>query len=202
MDSLTSCEVCLEEYTGLRRPMVVCLNGHTFCSSCSEQLATCAQCRQRCLPHKIVNIALLRIVEQNIKALSRDSGQSQTKESEVHPSQQTVSTEEGSGNFDENDEFDSVLRAANLLHWRDEESDTSDEERPRGATGTHQGAAGFLFQEHLMSRHSQHKEEDEDENGILRQAWTEEVLRRSIAEQEERDEEALMCALALSISEQ
>ena len=145
MDSLTSCEVCLEEYTGLRRPMVVCLNGHTFCSSCSEQLAICAQCRQRCLPHKIVNIALLRIVEQNIKALSRDSGQSQTKESEVHPSQQPVSMEEGSGNFDENDEFDSVLRAANLLHWRDEESDTSDEERARGATGTHRGAAGFLF---------------------------------------------------------
>ena len=56
-----------------------------------------------------------------------------------------------------------------------------------------------------MTLQSQHKKEDEDENEILRQvlaASQEEILATSVAEQEERDQEALMCALALSIDEQ
>ena len=211
MESLTSCEVCLEEYSGVRRPMVVCLNGHTFCSPCSQQLTICAQCRQTCLPQKIVNIALLRIVEQNAQAHSSVPPASQEKESEVHPSHQPIHAE-GSQNFDESDDLDSVL-----AQWRDEESDTSDEdeqleEELRGATGIFpraaeflQGAAGLLFQEHVMTMHSHYEEEDEDESEILRQvleASQEEVLARSVEEQEERDEDALMCALALSIVEQ
>ena len=235
MESLTSCEVCLEEYSGVRRPMVVCLNGHTFCSPCSDQLTICAQCRQRCLPQKIVNIALLRIVEQNNQASShRDSHQAsshdslpqrkQAEESEVYPSHHRPIYPGGSQDFDESGDLDSVLRDETLARWREEESETSDEdeqlEELRGAAGLFpgaarlfpgatrflQGATGFLFQEHLMTLQSQHEEEeDEDENEMLRQALAasqEEILATSVAEQEERDEEALMCALALSIDEQ
>ena len=52
---------------------------------------------------------------------------------------------------------------------------------------------------------SQHEEELEDESDLIRQAMAasqEEVLARSLEEQEERDQEALMCALALSLDEQ
>ena len=197
--------------------MVVCLNGHNFCSPCSQQLTICAQCRQTCLPQKIVNIALLRIVEQNAQAHNSVPPASQAEESKVCPSHQPICTKRRR-DYDENDDLDSVLREHTLAQWRDEESDTSDEDEQleeqllRGATGLFQGpeeflqgATGLLFQEHLQTMHSQHEEEDEDESEILRQvleASQEEVLARSVEEQEERDEDALMCALALSIDEQ
>ena len=215
MESLTSCEVCLEEYnTRFRRPMVVCLNGHTFCSDCSQQLTICAQCRQSCLPEKIVNIALLRIVEQKIQASSHDSAvprSREAEESEVYPSHRP-SNPVGSQDFDERDDLDSVLREQSLDQWREEESETSDEEEHLeellGATGLFpgprptgflQGATGLLFQEHLMAMESQHQVEDEDESEILMEAL---ATSKSIAEQEEMDQEALMCALALSVDEQ
>merc|ERR1711971_395728 len=143
MESLTSCEVCLEEYSGLRRPMVVCLNGHSFCSLCSEKLTICAQCRQSCLPQKIVNIALLRIVEQNAQAHNSVPHASQVKESEALPSQQPIYTE-GRSNFDESDDIDSVF-----AQWRDEARNTSDEdeqleEELQGATGLFPGGAGLF----------------------------------------------------------
>merc|ERR1712172_226619 len=125
--------------------MVVCLNGHSFCSPCSEQLAICAQCRQRSLTQKIVNIALLRIVEQNALASSRDSvpPASQVKESEALPSQQPIYAEEGSRN-DESDDIDSVL-----AQWRDGARNTSDEdeqleEELRGAAGLFPGTPGLF----------------------------------------------------------
>ena len=202
----------MEEYSGVRRPMVVCLNGHTFCSPCSEQLTICAQCRQRCLPQKIVNIALLRIVEQNAQASSHDSAvplSRKAEESEVYSSHRPINPG-GSRAFDERDHLDSVLRERTLAQWRGEESETSDEEEHLeellGATGLFpgprptgflQGATGLLFQEHLMAMGSQHQVEDEDEREILMQTRA-----TSLAEQEERDQEALMCALALSIDEQ
>ena len=159
---------------------------------------------------------MLRIVEQNAQAHNSVPPASQAEESEVHPSHQPIYAERSRA-YDESDELDSVLRDHTLAQWRDEESDTSDEdeqleEELRGATGLFQGpaeflqgATGSLFQDHLRTMHSQHEEEDEDESEILRQvleASQEEVLARSVAEQEERDQDALMCALALSISEQ
>ena len=202
----------MEEYSGVRRPMVVCLNGHTFCSPCSEQLTICAQCRQRCLPQKIVNIALLRIVEQNAQTSSHDSAvprSRQEEESKVHPSHRRINPG-GRRDFEESDDLDSVLREHTLARWREEESEALDEEEQleelQGATGLIPGAAGFfqgatglLFQEHVMTMQSQHQEEDEDESEILRRAL---ATSTSLAEQEERDQEALMCALALSIDEQ
>ena len=47
--------------------MIVCANGHSFCSNCAEKLEVCAHCRQPCLAEKIVNIALLKIVEQQAR---------------------------------------------------------------------------------------------------------------------------------------
>ena len=49
--------------------MVVCANGHSFCSRCCAHIEVCAQCRQPCLAAKIVNISLLRILEPRAKAL-------------------------------------------------------------------------------------------------------------------------------------
>ena len=60
----------MEEYSGERKPVVVCSNGHTFCSRCANQIQVCAQCRETCLPQKIVNVALWQIVEPRAKALS------------------------------------------------------------------------------------------------------------------------------------
>ena len=185
MESLTSCEVCLEEYSGVRRPMVVCLNGHTFCSACSEQLTICAQCRQRCLPQKIVNIALLRIAEQNTQASSHDSVVPRSRKAEESEVNRPINPGR-SRDFDESDHMDSVLREHTLPQWREEESETSDEEDQLeellGATGLFpgaaglfpgptrilQGATGLMFQEHLMTMHSHHQVEDESE--ILMQA--------------------------------
>ena len=203
----------MEEYSGVRRPMVVCLNGHTFCSTCSEQLTICAQCRQSCLPQKIVNIALLRIVEQNAQASSQSHDSvlprsRQAEESEVYSSHRPINPG-GSRDFGNSDHLDSVLREHTLAQWREEESETSDEDELLGATGLFpgflQGATGLLFQEHLMTLQSHHQVEDEDESEILMQALAasrEEPRATSLAEQEERDQEALMCALALSIDEQ
>ena len=165
----------------VRRPMVVCLNGHTFCSPCSEQLTICAQCRQSCLPQKIVNIALLRIVEQNAQASSQShdsvvSCSRKAEESEVYPSHRPINPG-GSQDFDDSDHLDSVLRERTLAQWREEESETSDEEELLGATGLFpgpaglfpaatgflQGATGLLFQEHLMTLQSQVEDEDERE---------------------------------------
>ena len=82
--------------------------------------------------------------------------------------------------------MDSVLREHTLPQWREEESETSDEEDQLeellGATGLFpgaaglfpgptrilQGATGLMFQEHLMTMHSHHQVEDESE--ILMQA--------------------------------
>ena len=43
--------------------MIICANGHSFCSNCAGKLEVCAHCRLPCLAEKIVNIALLKIVE-------------------------------------------------------------------------------------------------------------------------------------------
>ena len=173
------------------------------------------------MPQKIVNIALLRIVEQNAQASSQShdsvvSCSRKAEESEVYPSHRPINPG-GSQDFDDSDHLDSVLRERTLAQWRDEDSETSDEEELLGAagffpgpaglfpaaTGFLQGATGLLFQEHLMTLQSQ--VEDEDEREIIMQALAasrEETRATSLAEQEERDQEALMCALALSIDEQ
>ena len=79
-------------------------------------------------------------------------------------------------------------------------------EELQGATGLFPGAAEFfhgatrlLLQEHVIKMQSHHQVEDEDESEILRRAL---ATSTSLAEQEERDQEALMCALALSIDAQ
>ena len=96
-----------------------------------------------------------------------------------------------------------------LAGWREDESESSDEEHfETGAArlDLFQGATGLLYQEHFFSTMlSQHEEELEEESDLIRQAMAaskDEVLARSLEEQEERDQEALMCALALSLDEQ
>ena len=163
------------------------------------------------MPQKIVNIALLRIVEQNAQASSQSHDSvlprsRQAEESEVYSSHRPINPG-GSRDFGNSDHLDSVLREHTLAQWREEESETSDEDELLGATGLFpgflQGATGLLFQEHLMTLQSQ--VEDEDEREIIMQALAasrEETRATSLAEQEERDQEALMCALALSLDEQ
>ena len=146
---------------------------------------------------KIVNIALLKIVEG--KACSS----SKTRKDEVPQSP-------GPDTGREESEYLDYSREHYLLAgWREDESESSDEEHfETGAAGLDhfQGATGLLFQEHFLSTLlSQHEEELEDESDLIRQAMAaskEEVLARSLEEQEERDQEALMCALALSLDEQ
>ena len=145
---------------------------------------------------KIVNIALLKIVGG--KACSSST----TKKSEAP---QSLGPDCGR---EESECFESS-REDHLAGWREDESESSDEEHLQtGAAGLDhfQGATGLLYQQHLLSTLlSQHEEELEDESDLIRQAMAasqEEVLARSLEEQEERDQEALMCALALSLDEQ
>ena len=145
---------------------------------------------------KIVNIALLKIVEGKVCSSPT------TKESEAP---QSLGPDCGR---EESECFESS-REEYLAGWREDESESSDEEHfETGAAGLDhfQGATGLLFQEHFSSTMlSQHKEEFEDESDLVRQAMAasqEEILAGSLEEQEERDQEALMCALALSLDEQ
>ena len=145
---------------------------------------------------KIVNIALLKIVGG--KACSSST----TKKSEAP---QSLGPDCGR---EESECFESS-REEYLAGWREDESESSHEEHfETGAAGLDyfQGATGLLFQEHFSSTMlSQHKEEFEDESDLVRQAMAasqEEILAGSLEEQEERDQEALMCALALSLDEQ
>ena len=143
-----------------------------------------------------MNIALLKIVEG--KACSSST----TKESEAP---QSLGPDCGR---EESECFESS-REEYLAGWREDESESSDEEHfQTGAAGLDllQGATGLLYQEHFLpTLLSQQEEELEDESDLIRQAMAasqEEVLARSLEEQEERDQEALMCALALSLDEQ
>ena len=145
---------------------------------------------------KIVNIALLKIVEG--KACSS----SKTTKSEAPQSLVPDCGREESECFDNS-------REHYLAGWREDESESSDEEYfETGAAGLDhfQEATGLFYQEHFLSTMlSQHEEDLEDESDLIRQAMAasqEEVLARSLEEQEERDQEALMCALALSLDEQ
>ena len=61
------CDVCTEVFCLERTPMIVCENGHSFCSNCSYKVQLCAHCHHPCLAEKIVNIALLQIVEQQAR---------------------------------------------------------------------------------------------------------------------------------------
>ena len=143
-----------------------------------------------------MNIALLKIVGG--KACSSST----TKKSEAP---QSLGPDCGR---EESECFESS-REDYLAGWREDESESSDEEHfQTGAAGLDllQGATGLLYQEHFLpTLLSQHEEELEDESDLIRQvmaASQEEVLARSLEEQEERDQEALMCALALSLDEQ
>ncbi|CAG0901356.1 unnamed protein product, partial [Cyprideis torosa] len=50
--------------------MVICSNGHNLCFSCSEQVNQCPTCREPRLPKPIRNLALEKVIEENMLALA------------------------------------------------------------------------------------------------------------------------------------
>ena len=69
-DVETSCNVCYEEYSHIRKPMIVCINNHTFCSNCCGHLEVCAMCRAPSFAKKKVNVALMEMVTNRSNALA------------------------------------------------------------------------------------------------------------------------------------
>ncbi len=70
-----TCDICFESFysnsaaDGDRRPVVVCANGHTCCSGCAEQIRVCFACREPCFERPIPNVAVVRMVDENARAL-------------------------------------------------------------------------------------------------------------------------------------
>ena len=50
--------------------MIVCVNGHSFCSNCSSHLEVCAMCRAPCLSKKKVNQSLMDMISKRSDALA------------------------------------------------------------------------------------------------------------------------------------
>lgn len=83
MSQQLSCGVCFEKYNSGstpaesddRRPMTVCLNGHTLCATCvkafRERSAPCSFCREVLLPNPIVNRALIELMEEYIASVEK-----------------------------------------------------------------------------------------------------------------------------------
>ena len=62
-----NCDICLEAFDhSIRRPFVLAGCGHTYCSSCLDQLANkkCSQCRKP-FKEKNPNILLLSLIPQS-----------------------------------------------------------------------------------------------------------------------------------------
>ncbi|KAL0238261.1 hypothetical protein GEMRC1_012734 [Eukaryota sp. GEM-RC1] len=58
------CFVCCESFNLSNRvPLLICCEGHTCCSQCSESLNQCPLCRSDCLAERKVNYALQDLVK-------------------------------------------------------------------------------------------------------------------------------------------
>ncbi|CAG0906935.1 unnamed protein product [Cyprideis torosa] len=71
-DQNISCDICFELFTTAEdhRPMVICSNGHNLCFSCSGLVNECPTCKEQCLPKPIRNIALEKVIKENMLALA------------------------------------------------------------------------------------------------------------------------------------
>ena len=66
------CDVCFEQFSSsFRKPLIICINGHSVCSYCCRSMKSCPQCRARCLDKPIPNITLLKTLDNlvNLKVL-------------------------------------------------------------------------------------------------------------------------------------
>ncbi|CAG0903515.1 unnamed protein product [Cyprideis torosa] len=71
-DQNISCDICFELFTTAEdhRPMVICSNGHNLCFSCSGLVNECPTCREQRLPKPIRNLALEKVIKENMLALA------------------------------------------------------------------------------------------------------------------------------------
>ncbi|CAG0893700.1 unnamed protein product, partial [Cyprideis torosa] len=70
-DQNISCDICYELFTteADHRPMVICSNGHNLCFSCSGLVNECPTCREQRLPKPIRNLALEKVLKENVLEL-------------------------------------------------------------------------------------------------------------------------------------
>src|SRR5580693_5145198 len=62
------CPICFENFSNQKKPMIICLNGHSMCEVCFHDIESsvrpeCSMCREKLLSVPIVNRDVLSLVE-------------------------------------------------------------------------------------------------------------------------------------------